>query len=108
MRNVVPVCATGAPGSTPVAKEACGVVTDVNEPFQPVIQEIRHLAAVDFCPGDNPDVGPISPGFSGGPVYKNHRACGIISGNRKNGCEGLYQGIRDSATAMNVGVMTGG
>jgi hypothetical protein len=109
--TLVPVCATGAPAptGTPYPKEACGIVKVVNRDFKPVTQTIRHLAFVDFCPGsDDADPGPIQLGFSGGPVYKNHRAYGIISGFTDNGCTGYYQGVVDATAALNVRILTGG
>jgi streptogrisin C len=89
------VCLSGARTGT-----HCGDVDDVGVRDQnfPYTDE---LAQVDLCAG---------PGDSGGPIYSNHTARGILHGGPEGGAcfNILYQGVQEAERRLNVNIIHGG
>jgi len=90
------VCLTGARTGTD-----CGDVEDLGVRDQnfPYTDE---LGQVDLCAG---------PGDSGGPIYSNHTARGILHGGPTQGpaCFNiLYQGVAEAERRLNVNIIHGG
>jgi len=79
----------------------CGDVEDLGVRDQnfPYTDE---LGQVDLCAG---------PGDSGGPIYSNHTARGILHGGPTQGpaCFNiLYQGVAEAERRLNVNIIHGG
>ena len=57
----------------------------------------RKMSEINVCGAKNGD--------SGGPLYKKHRAFGILSSTLDDPCFEAYQGVRGAETALNVKVI---
>ena len=57
----------------------------------------RQMGEINVCGAKNGD--------SGGPLYKKHRAFGILSSTLDDPCFEAYQGVRGAETALNVKVI---
>ncbi|MDG4770091.1 S1 family peptidase [Solwaraspora sp. WMMD792] len=89
------VCKSGAVGGT-----SCGLVTDlgVTVTYTDEGVTVRHLGEANYC---------TSRGDSGGPIYAQRTAYGLVSG-RSSGtspCVSFYQGIRGAENLLNVNVV---
>jgi hypothetical protein len=58
---------------------------------------VSGLGRASFCSG---------PGDSGGPVFANHTAYGLLTGG-SGACDSVYQGVRSAENLLNVNVATG-
>lgn len=89
------VCKSGAVGGT-----SCGLVTDlgvtVTYPNEGVT--VRNLDQANYC---------TSLGDSGGPIYAQRTAYGLVSGRSRatTPCISFYQRIRGAESLMNVNVV---
>jgi len=64
---------------------------------------VHNLEAVNVC-NSHVHANTIGPGTSGGPVYKNHYAYGLHSGDKGN-CVFLYEGINTAESILHVHIL---
>lgn len=94
------LCRTGAATGT-----ECGQVDGLGADFTAKASDgywypSHNLGEIDVCDSDSGD--------SGGPLYKQHRAYGILSGDVSAGpafCHEYYQGIRDTENVLGVDLL---
>ncbi|GAA1866974.1 S1 family peptidase [Myceligenerans crystallogenes] len=94
-REGMRVCKTGATAETTCGRvDAVDVTVDYTD--GPVV---NHLAQANLC---------SKSGDSGGPVFADHVAYGLVSGSRTGTCVSFYQGVRGAENLMNVDVAFAG
>jgi YD repeat-containing protein len=112
------LCVSGAPlglnDGQPHASFLCGILTGVGVTVpqggyhtETGTVPVHNVNEVNWCPADYRQSGVLG-GISGAPIFADHHAYGIQSGNRGgNGCIGYYQPINRAAEALHVTIQTG-
>ncbi|MCK9249538.1 MAG: S1 family peptidase [Solirubrobacteraceae bacterium] len=87
-------------------KQRCGKLKRLgfSGKFKTVNSRIGHLGVIDVCVNGQ---GGIAPGNSGGPVYKDHVAYGLIAGADDDGCTVYYSSARGAERALGVRIRRG-
>lgn len=89
------ICKTGAVGGTQCGKVvATGLTVTFPDPAFPLTRtiDVGQLGQASFC---------VQLGDSGGPVFADHTAYGLVSGTG-GGCVSYYQGIQGAENLMRV------
>jgi hypothetical protein len=93
------VCQTGSTSGS-----SCGRITDLDRTlhkggtiFHIGSDRVQHLGEMENC--------RTAEGDSGGPVYRDHVAYGLLVGTGE-GCATFYQGIVGAQNNLNVNVIT--
>ncbi len=91
------LCRTGMKTGT-----ECGTVSELGADENSVGPDgktftFHDMGELDVCDSQNGD--------SGGPLYKKHRAYGILSSTLNDPCFEAYQGVRGAETALDVAVI---